>query len=173
MDEETVENTPAEMPNEPLFNAVLHPHRSLSPEGFVVLMIAVSLVCFSAGAAFVVMGAWPVLGFFGLDVLLIYVAFRVNYRWGRMYETVILTEDNLTIERVTPDGRINRWRFQPYWLRVSMDDPPYHDSALTITSHGKALVIGAFLTPEERLEVADALREALATLRETPVSISA
>lgn len=157
-------------PAEPLFNAVLHPYRSLSRAGFLVLMTGISAVSFTAGAAFLAMGAWPIFGFFGLDVLLVYLAFRANYRWGRMYETVLLTEDTLTIERVNPDGRIHRWRFQPYWLRVSMDDPPRHDSALTLTSHGKALVIGAFLTPEERLELALALRKALHKLREPPVS---
>jgi len=172
MEQGQADDTPKELPKEPLFDAVLHPHRSLSPSGFVILMIAVSLVCFAAGIAFALIGAWPVFGFFGLDVLLIYFAFRINYRWGRMYETVLLTEETLTIERVSPDGRINRWRFQPYWLRVTMDDPPHHDSALTLTTHGKALVIGAFLTPEERLELAEALRDALDRLRQPPVSIT-
>ena len=96
------EETPQELPREPLFDAVLHPHRSLSPSGFVILMVAVSLVCFAAGVAFALIGAWPVFGFFGLDVLLIYFAFRINYRWGRMYETVVLTEDTLTVERGQP-----------------------------------------------------------------------
>lgn len=168
-----LDGTQGEVADGPLFDAVLHPPRSLSPNGFLVLMTAVSLVCFSAGAAFVAMGLWPMLGFFILNGLLIFVAFRVNYRWGRMYETVLLTEDTLTIERVNPNGRINRWRFQPYWLRINMENPPQHDSALTITSHGKALVIGAFLTPEERLEVAEALRDAVDKLREGPISISA
>lgn len=129
-------------------------------------MAGVSAVCFGAGIAFVLIGAWPVFGFLGLDVLLIYVAFRVNYRWGRTYETVLLTEDELTVERVTADGGIRRWRFQPYWLKVDIDDPPRHTSALTLSSHGKALVIGAFLTPDERLEFAEALREALDKLRQ-------
>lgn len=129
-------------------------------------MAGVSVVCFSAGIAFVLIGAWPVFGFFGLDVLLVYVAFRVNYRWGRIYETILLTEDELTVERMTPDGSIRRWRFQPYWLKVDIDDPPHQNSALTLSSHGKALVIGAFLTPTERLEFADALREALDKLRQ-------
>lgn len=168
MQEEASENLPEETTKVPLFNAVLHPHRSLSPTGFVVLMVAVSVVSFGAGIAFVLRGAWPVFGFFGLDVLLIYVAFRVNYRWGRMYETLLLTEDTLTVERVLPDGKTRRWRFQPYWLRISIDDPPRHDSGLILSSHGKSLVIGAFLTLEERLEVAAALAEALAKLRETP-----
>lgn len=169
MQEEASQIPSEETPEEPLFNAVLHPHRSLSPTGFMILMTGVSLASFGAGIAFVIAGAWPVMGFFGLDVALIYVAFRVNYRWGRIYETLLLTEDTLTVERVLPNGKTRRWRFQPYWLKISIDDPPRHDSGLILSSHGKSLVIGAFLTLEERLEVAQALAEALAKLRQTPL----
>ena len=114
------------------------------------------------------MGAWPVFGFFGLDVLLIYVAFKASYRSGRMHETLRLTENALTVERVGPGRRHRSWRFQPYWLRVEMDDPPEHESQLTLASHGRRLVVGAFLAPEERLEVARALGAALGRLRQPP-----
>jgi uncharacterized membrane protein len=148
-----------------VFDAVLQPHRSLSPHGFVVLMLGISLICFTAGAVFMIAGAWPVMGFFGLDVLLIYIAFRVNYIAARRYETVRLTEETLVVERVTPNGKRQTWQFQPYWLRISMDDPPRPDSQLMLTSHGRSIAIGAFLTPGERLEFAQALRGALDKLR--------
>ena len=147
------------------FDAVLHPHRSLSPLGFWLVMGAVAGVSFTAGVMFLTAGAWPVFGFYGLDVALIYWAFRASYRSGRLYERVHLTPDRLIVERVSPSGRLRRWAFQPYWLKVEMDDPPAHDSHLTLRSHGRTLVIGAFLTPEERLEVASALRAALARTR--------
>lgn len=151
-----------------LFDAILRPHRSLSPRGFVVMMIAVSVIGFIAGMAFVLNGAWPVVGFFGLDIVLIYGAFRINYHSGRMYETVRLTERSLVVRRVSPNGKVQNWRFQPYWLQVNLEDPPRHDSALTISSHGKSLTIGDFLTPGERLEFAAALRAALYKLRQPP-----
>ena len=154
--------------SEPIFHAVLEPHRSLSPRGFVVLMAAIAAVAFGAGLAFALMGAWPVLGFFGLDVLLIYVAFKASYRSGQMHETLRLTESALTVERVGPGRRRRSWRFQPYWLRVEMDDPPRHESQLVLTSHGRRLPIGAFLAPEERLELAHALVAALGRLKSPP-----
>ena len=150
----------------PIFAATLEPHRSLSPRGFVILMTAIAGVAFGAGLAFALVGAWPVLGFFGLDVLLIYVAFKASYRSGRMHETLLLTENALTVERVGPGRRHRSWRFQPYWLRVEMDDPPEHESQLTLASHGRRLVVGAFLTPEERLELAQALGAALTQLKQ-------
>jgi uncharacterized membrane protein len=106
-----------------------------------------------------------VFGFFGLDVALVYVAFRINYRRAQRYETVRLTQTRLEIERVSPAGQVERFEFQPYWLRVMMDDPPRQESQLTLRSHGKSLVIGAFLSPPERLEVANALNAALARLK--------
>lgn len=144
-----------------LFDAVLLPHRSLSPVGFVVLMACVGVVSFTAGMVFLLAGAWPVVGFFGLDVALIYLAFRMSYRSGRLRETVRLTKDALTVRRILPSGAVRSWTFQPYWLRVEMDDPPEHHSQLRLTSHGQVLVIGAFLTPAERLELARALETAL------------
>lgn len=148
-----------------LFDAVLRPHRSLSPAGFWLLMVAIAAVSFTAGMAFFLIGAWPVVGFLGLDVALIYIAFRQSYRSGLMHETIQLSATELTIRRVSPYGRIKTWTFQPYWLRVSMDDPPEHSSPLTLGSHGRQITIGAFLTAGERLEVARALEEALVSLR--------
>lgn len=144
------------------FDAVLHPHRSLPPSGFLVLMALLSAVSFATGIAFLMLGAWPVFGFFGLDVLLVYIAFRINYRSGRVYETVTLTGSELEVNRIHPSGTTKRWTFQPYWLRIHMDDPPRYDSELTLSSHGRSLVIGSFLSPDEKLDLARSLAAAVA-----------
>ena len=73
-----------------LFSARVTPHRSLNRTGFLVLMTFVGAVSFVAGIAFCMMGAWPVLGFFGLDLLVIYWAFRINYRRALAYEDALL-----------------------------------------------------------------------------------
>ena len=148
-----------------LFDATLQPNTSLQPKGFLLLMAAIVSVSFVAGMIFMLMGAWPVMGFLGLDVALVYLAFRTNYRWARMYETVRLASDSLLVERVSASGKVRRWRFQPYWLRVNIDNPVSHDSQLVLSSHGKRLRIGSFLSPDERLQVAHALKDALAKLR--------
>jgi len=153
------------VPATPPFNAVLRPHRSLSPAGFAALMVVIAGVSFCAGLAFYLSGAWPVVGFLGLDVLAIYWAFRASYRSGRQFETLELTDGALNVSRVSAAGKVQRWQFQTYWLRVEMDDPPRHASQLTLSSHGRRLVIGRFLPPAERLEVAIALRQALKRLR--------
>jgi len=86
-----IDNDIAKSP-EAHFSAVLLPHRSLGRKGFIILMGVISLVSFITGIAFYMQGAWPVLGFFGLDVLLIYGAFRLNYRAARLRETIELTQ---------------------------------------------------------------------------------
>jgi len=155
----------AETPEPYLFDVVLYPHRSLGPRGFALLMAAIALVGFAGGIAFLLAGAWPVFGFFGLDVALIYWAFKASYRSGRAHEVIRLTPRELIVERVAPSGKSRRWSFQPYWLRVELAEPVRHSSQLTLTSHGRSLAIGSFLTPRERGEVAAALRLALARCR--------
>ncbi len=158
--------SPAEAP---LFDAELRPHRSLSPRGFLLLMTAIGTLSFCAGLGFFLAGAWPVIGFLGLDVLLIYLAFKASYRSGRLVERLQLTPQQLIVGRTWPSGRHRAWNFQPYWLQVDYAKQPQHDSQLVLCSHGQSLVIGSFLTKEERGEVAEALRAALARSRETPL----
>ena len=154
------------------FDAVLYPNRSLPPRGFLALMAAVVGVSAAVGGAFFLMGAWPVTGLLGLDALLLYLAFHLNYRAGRLTEFVRLDDrDGLTVRRVRPDGRAKTWRFEPHWVRVDIDDPPRHHSQLTLSSHGRSLTIGAFLTADERLEIARALRAALAEYRAVPAAV--
>ena len=147
------------------FDAKLMPHRSLAPRGFRILMGVVIGANLLIGIPFLVSGAWPVFGFMGLDILALYLLFKLNYRSGKLFEQLRLTAADFTIWRQHPDGMAQNWRFQPYWLRVAIDDPPLPDSQLTLGSHGKSVVVGAFLTPEERLDVARALRAALARQR--------
>jgi uncharacterized membrane protein len=147
------------------FRAVLTPHRSLGPKGFLALMIGLGAISFVTGMVFLAAGAWPVLGFLGLDVLLIYIAFRLNYRSGRLYETLDLTPARLVLTRVHPSGRQERFDCNPYWARVKLREWPDGRTALSVVSRGTELAFGAFLTDDERRDLANALREALLAAR--------
>jgi len=151
------------MPQDDLiFDAVLTPNRSLSPRGFIILMCVVGAISFIAGLVFYLAGAWPVVGFLGLDVLLIYVAFRINYRRASIRENLRLTRDHLTVERVNHWGEMKSWSFTPAWLQVFIDEQRPRGGGLVLRSHGRSLAIGRFLTREEQADLADALRQALA-----------
>ena len=101
------------MNDEVLFNAVLSPNRSLAKNGFLVVLGLTTLLCMVGGALFLLMGAWPVTGFLGLDLALLYVALRLSYRSGFLTETVQLRRASLTVSRFFPNGREASWRFQP------------------------------------------------------------
>ena len=158
-----------------LFDAELRPNRSLSAKGFRILMTALCLLSLVVGLACFLQGAWPVLVFLNLGVLALYLALRLNYRSGRLTETVKLSREELSIHRFQPGGRWRRWSFQPYWARVSLesdatdasgdpfDDIGSHGSVL-VSSHGRGVHLGRFLAPEERQSFADALGGALRRL---------
>jgi uncharacterized membrane protein len=129
-------------------------------------MLALGAVSFVTGVAFAMIGAWPVLGFFGLDVALIYLAFKLNFRSGRLYETLDLTRDALQLTRVHPTGRRETYDFNPFWVRVRLQaDRPDGRTSLALTSHGQEVAFAQFLTDDERRELADVLAGALITAR--------
>ncbi len=147
------------------FHAVLTPYRSLGPSGFLALMIALGAMSFVTGVVFLVAGAWPVLGFFGVDVLLVYIAFKLNYRSGRLYETIEVTPSRFTLTRVHPSGRQEQFDCNPYWARVNLREWPDGRTVLSVFSQGTELAFGRFLTDDERRDFAAALKEALLAAR--------
>ena len=157
--------SPDEAQQTVFLDTVLVPHRSLPPAGFVAVMAVLGGFSFIAGILFVLNGAWPVTGFFGLDVALVYLAFRINYRSARRRERIRLVSDALTVERLGVRGERFAWRFQPYWLRVTLEEMDDDSNRLTISSHGRSLSLGTFLGAGERRSLAALLRDALTRWR--------
>lgn len=148
------------------FDARLSPYRSLPPKGFFWLMAALSLGGFCGSVACVALGAWPVTGFFGLDIALVYLAFRLSYRSARQTERVRLTDAALDVERVSVRGERRRWRFEPFWLRIVFQEWDEGQNRLLLTSHGRSLALGTFLSSPERRNLALSLKAALGQWRE-------
>lgn len=162
---ESLETLESAAPRRLYLDVTLTPHRSLPPAGFYLLMGAVGGVSLTMGILFLLVGAWPVLGFLGLDVALLYFAFRMNYRAALARETVQLDEVELAVQRFSPSGHVRRWSFQPYWLKVLHEAASEHPVPLVLASHGRQLEIASFLSQPEKTELAEALREALARSR--------
>lgn len=160
--------TPEEPPRPRHFSAVLHPHRSLSRTGFRRVMIAIVILNIIVGGSFFLAGAWPVIGFLGLDILAVWLALSASYRAGQRYETVELTDDALVVTRVSAAGETRQWKLNPAWLRIRVHRPMDHDGVVLLESHGKAMAIGDFLTAEERSELADAIARAVDDWRRRP-----
>jgi len=141
------------------YSALLTPHRSLSPQGFLIFMVLISFVCFTTGFVFMLMGAWPVMGFMGLDVVLVYWAFRRNYYDAKIFETIKLSSNELILERVYPSGRRKSWMFNPFWVKVGLEEHSSGATKMQIKSHGKTLNFGQFLSDDERREFTVVLRQ--------------
>jgi uncharacterized membrane protein len=152
-----------------LFSALLTPHRSLNRTGFLVLMALLSLVSFGAGLAFLLMGAWPVFGFFGLDALMIYWAFKINFRRARASEEISVTLSELRVRRVSHRGHVVEWVLNPLWVRLDQQvDEEFGIQRLYLVSRGRHVSIGSFLGPEEKASFAKALTAALQAARRGP-----
>ncbi len=152
-----------------IFSAIITPHRSLSSTGFLIFMLCIGALSFVSGAMFLLIGAWPVFGFLGLDVLLIYWAFRANYRSARAYEEVTVTTSELTVRKVNHRGGVREWTLNPVWVKL---DRVVHEEfgieRLVLVSHGKRLPIAGFLSPNEKASFAHALSSALGEARRGP-----
>jgi uncharacterized membrane protein len=152
-----------------IFSAVLTPHRSLGPTGFLIFMLVLGGISFAAGMVFLIAGAWPVFGFFGLDVLLVYWAFRINYRSARAYEQVTVTPSELTVRKVSYHGAVREWTLNPIWVRLQRDvHAEFGVERLFLVSHGRRLPIANFLGAREKESFAVALAAALGEAKRGP-----
>ncbi|MBS0550645.1 MAG: DUF2244 domain-containing protein [Proteobacteria bacterium] len=144
------------------FATSLSPHRSLSAEGFKWLIRGAIAANLMIGLPMYLLGAWPVMGFMGLDVFLLWFLFKRNYLDARRSETLVLTDRELIVDRRAPDGEREEHRLDAYWLKVELGE---ENARLVLSSRGNRVVIGRFLSPDERAKVAGQLKAALAALR--------
>ena len=151
------ESTPA-----PIFAAILKPNRSASVRAINLVIVLLAGVFFLTGIGFMLIGAWPIMGFLGLEIVLLYLALRWNLLAAGRQETVTLTPAALTVERIDPWGNRTTESLDPAWARVTLDE---RQGRLEIRSRGRGIVVGRFLAPEELAEFAETLRGALAKSR--------
>ncbi len=145
------------------WRAILTPHRSLSREGFLILMTVIVGLNLTVGLFFYVIGAWPVVGFMGLDVVLIWWAFRANFADARRAEHIEITSDELVFRRLAEDRPAQEQRFARRWVRVELEEDRERElvGPLYLRFGGKRTEIASFLGGQERLSFANALKAAL------------
>ncbi|MCV0425657.1 MAG: DUF2244 domain-containing protein [Roseibium sp.] len=150
----------------PFFSAVLTPYRSLGPNGFMILMVCFGAVSFAAGLLFWRIGAWPVFGFFGLDIGLLWFAFHMNYRSAKTFEEVVVSRSEIVLRKVGPGKRHREFRFNPAWVRLTVDRIEDEGVVkITLTSRGEAVDLGNFLNPDDRTSFAGAIANALSVAK--------
>ena len=148
-----------------LFEAVIIPHRSLSNRALKGLLLAICLMCSLSAGMFVWLGAWPVGGFTGLELLLAAFLFRLNARAKRGSELIVLTPSGLRIRRTDPDGTKRERTLQPAWLNLVLEERPGRVPGLLLVSRQTRVEIARELGEAEKRDLAEALSEALQRLR--------
>ena len=147
----------------PVFRARLEPYRSLSHKGLTILLGVFGTGCFAAGVAFWAAGAWPVMGFLGLDIVALWAAFVLNNRSARAFEEVAVWPHDLLVRQVSAGGKVYEHRFNPFWTRFEVRR--HEESGITsmgLSGQGREVRIGAFLNPADRESFASAFAQALA-----------
>ena len=168
-DESLVGRSNADPAQAHLFEARIVPHRSLTPRAFRTLMGLFTVVSVASGIPFVLCGAWPVAGFMGLDVAILYLAFRANYKAARAYEDILVTPLELLLAKVTPNGLRSEWRFHPAWVRLDRQEhEEFGLQRLSLRSHGRSVEVARFLGPDEKASFAMGLSQALSEARRGP-----
>jgi uncharacterized membrane protein len=149
-----------------LFSALLTPQRSLSRNGFRALMGLLCAISAAVGIGFSLVGAWPVFGFLGLDVLVIYLAFQINFSRARACEEILVTPSELRVRRVSHRGHVVEWVLNPLWVRLEqIVHAEFGIERLYLVSSGRRVSVASFLGADEKASFAKALSSALEAAR--------
>jgi uncharacterized membrane protein len=162
----TIEDEQSAINSRPVFSAELKPYRSLGVFGFRLLMGLTFVFCLVNAIFFLATGALPVAMFFGLDFVLLYGAFALNYRAARAREEVTVSRTELRIRKLSPSGRLSESHYNPLWARFQIDR--HHEFGITgmaVIGEGRRTAIGGFLNPDDRESFARAFMNALATVK--------
>ena len=154
-------------PDPILFEAVCTPARSLGRRGLTVLTVGLVAAPLCVGLAFTILGAWPVLGFTGLESALVLGLLLLHRRWAaRSMEVLILTEDRLSIRRTDQRGQRQHLSLDPYWARLRLEERPGRVSLLVLRQRDREIEIGRLLGEDQKRDLAEALDGALRRYRE-------
>ena len=144
-----------------LFDAVLTPNRSLEKPAAKILLSAAGVIFFLGSTIFSLAGAWPISGFFCIEFVVLYLAFRACSKKLQSKEIILLRPNDLTVERITANGTRSSWHFQPYWLRITLRNQNSNQGQLVFSSGGQSVNVGSFLSKNDQISLALELQKAL------------
>ncbi|MCD2178988.1 DUF2244 domain-containing protein [Rhizobium sp. C1] len=151
----------------PVYETELVPHRSLGRKGFRILFAITSALSLVHVLFFMTVGAWPIMLFFGLDFVLLYGAFWLNYRAALAREQIRLSRLDLTIRKIAPNGLVREARYNPFWTKLKIArHPEIGITSMRVAGQGRETPFGEFLYPEARERLASELTQALATVKQ-------
>ena len=148
-----------------LFEAVVVPHRSLSPRGLTILMAVIGSLCAVIMLRFWLIGAWPVAGFGVAEIGLAIFLLHLNAKRARASELILLSEYALRIVRTDRRGRREERVLPVGWLNAMLEEPHGRVPRLLLVAHGMREEIATTLGEAEKRDLWIALHDALHRLR--------
>jgi len=139
----------------------IYRNQSLTTRGLYILMFFITIPASYIAISFYVLGAWPVLGFMGFEILLIYIAFKILFYNNKFYEHIILDSEKLNILFKKKNKIIKKIELEPTWVQVKIEKIYENEDTLIVSSHGKKIILANYLIPEERLKLAGKIKSGL------------
>jgi uncharacterized membrane protein len=147
----------------------LAPNCSLTPNGAKLFFGSTCLFSLMFAMIFVVMGFWPVLPFWALEMLALGLALHASLRRRHYTQTLLITESLVSLVTRSRHGEAKQ-EFARHWAKVRLRSPRtrLYPSRLMIESRGRAFEVGSFLTEEDRCRLAMRLRNLVGGMNESP-----
>lgn len=143
------------------YSLVARRNNSLSSTGRLVVFALIFVVSIGIAVAFAVVGAWLILPFAGLEMLVLFLAFHYVERHAADYERIEIVGDTVRIEWCNAGSTHGR-TLNRHWARVVVSGD---GSRLALRSHGRELEIGRYMNTEQRMDLAHSLKRRLGTAR--------
>ena len=145
------------------WSVTLTPHRSLGRQGFMVLFGLVVALNLLIAIFFFILKAWPVFGFLGLDVALVWFAFRASEKSAKQSERILIEGDDVRLIKQLPKSPTQEKSFNRRWTKVLLeyDEAREMVGRLFLVSRGERTEIASFLGADERQSLAEALKAAI------------
>lgn len=148
-----------------LFREILQQHQALSDRGWAVVFGALGIFFTGFGLAMFVNGAWPVIGFLGIEVGALYLGYRVMTGRAKRQEELILTPSTLSLHLRDPKGRLQRQSFPTEDCAVFINTPTTWDDPVVLRAGNRRIPFGGDLNPDQRRDLATRLLSALSEAR--------
>ena len=156
----------APSPASPIIDVItLWPHRSLSQRGFALLLVILGSLAIAIGLGFFLIGAWPVIGFMGLELGVLYIAFRLNYRDGKVCEQLLIHARGIDIVRISAKGAQTRQTLPSLWIEAQLIKQKGRRRILQLRHHHDFYEIGAFLPPAEKKDLMAMINQRISDAR--------
>ena len=145
------------------FEILLKPNSSLTGSMRIFFLGSIFFICSIIGVGFFLEGGVMILPFAGLEIILVYLAFRLSFNWSSQKQIIILSKDHVEV-RVDGLKEFFTWKeFRSFaTFNVTKNNNENHD--LSFRSKGKEVIVGSFLNEDDKSILRDEISKIIQKL---------